>query len=85
VSQQAADAVFLGKRLMPVAPAIAIARRTMHIVRQNFAFAIGYNVLAVPLALAGLVTPLVAAIAMSLSSLVVVSNSLRLARVRHSP
>ena len=85
MSQQAADAVFLGKRLMPVALAIAIARRTMHIVSQNFAFAIGYNVLAVPLALAGLVTPLVAAIAMSLSSLVVVSNSLRLARVRHSP
>ena len=65
MSQQAADAVFLGKRLMPVALAIAIARRTMHIVRQNFAFAIGYNVLAVPLALAGLVTPLVAAIAIT--------------------
>lgn len=85
VSQQAADAVFLGRTLMPVALAVAVARRTMRIVRQNFGFAIGYNVLAVPLALAGLATPLIAAIAMSLSSLVVVGNSLRLARVRSAP
>ncbi|MBV7259075.1 cadmium-translocating P-type ATPase [Erythrobacter sp. WH158] len=79
VSQQAADAVFIGEKLMPVALAVRVARRTMAIVRQNFALAIGYNALAVPLALFGYVTPLIAAIAMSLSSLFVVANSLRLA------
>ncbi len=79
-SQQAADAVFIGEGLMPVALAVRLARATMRIVRENFGFSIAYNLLAVPLALMGLVTPLIAAIAMSVSSLVVVANSLRLAR-----
>ena len=80
ISQQAADAVFVGERLMPVALAVRAARRTMRVVRENFAFAIGYNLLAVPLAVLGFVPPLVAAVAMSTSSLVVIANSLRLAR-----
>jgi len=80
VGQQAADAVFTSDSLTPVALAVKVARRTMQIVRQNFGLAIGYNILAVPLALAGLVTPLIAAIAMSTSSLIVVGNALRLYR-----
>jgi Cu2+-exporting ATPase len=80
VGLQAADMVFIQDSPLALPRAVRASRRTMAVVRQNFALAIGYNVLAVPLAVAGFVTPLIAAVAMSVSSLIVVGNSLRLAK-----
>ncbi len=79
VGRQAADIVFTGDSLLALPRSVRVSRRTMRVVRENFAAAILYNAFAVPLAMAGLVTPLMAAIAMATSSLIVVGNSLRLA------
>ncbi len=80
VGLQAADFVFVQDSLSALPRTVQAARRTMQVVKQNFALAIVYNLFAVPLAIAGLVTPLIAAVAMSASSLLVVANSLRLVR-----
>ena len=81
LSQAAADMIFLGKELAPVLAAIDFSRKALQLMRQNLALAIGYNVLAVPIAIAGYATPLVAAAAMSGSSILVMLNSLRARRV----
>jgi Cu2+-exporting ATPase len=68
--------------LSRIADAIAHARRTLRVVRQNLGWALVYNLVAIPAAAFGYVTPLVAALGMSASSLVVVGNALRVARTR---
>lgn len=82
VSQTAADVVFQGQRLSPVLEVLDTARRADRLVKQNFGLSILYNVFTIPLAVAGFVTPLIAALAMSSSSVVVISNALRLSRGR---
>jgi Cu2+-exporting ATPase len=80
LAQAAADIVFLGDSLAPVAATIAIARKARALMMENLWFAVLYNAVAVPIAIAGFATPLVAAAAMSGSSLVVTLNALRAAR-----
>jgi P-type Cu2+ transporter len=80
LAQTSADMVLLGESLAPLAQGIDHARRTLRIVRQNLAWAAGYNLLALPLAATGFIAPWMAAIGMSASSLLVVLNALRLSR-----
>jgi Cu2+-exporting ATPase len=81
LSQATADLVFLGKPLAPVVAAIDFSRKALLLMRQNLWLAIGYNLLAVPIAISGVVTPLIAAAAMSGSSILVMLNALRARRV----
>ncbi len=78
IGRNAADFVFLRESLGALPTSFAIAKMSGKLIRQNFALAIGYNLIAVPVAVLGYVTPLVAAAAMSLSSIIVVANSMRL-------
>ncbi|MDO5647298.1 heavy metal translocating P-type ATPase [Paracoccus sp. (in: a-proteobacteria)] len=76
----ASDMVLTGHNLAPVADAIGVAQLATRRIRQNFAISFGYNIVAVPIALAGFATPLIAALAMSISSITVTLNALRLGK-----
>ncbi len=78
IGRTAADSVFMGESLMPVVIARDVAVAAQKTTVQNLALAVGYNVFAVPLAMLGFASPLIAAVAMSTSSIIVIANSLRL-------
>jgi Cu2+-exporting ATPase len=82
MAQVHADAVLYGSRLTPLADAADTAAKTMRIVRQNLGWAMLYNVIAIPAAALGWITPWMSAIGMSASSAIVVVNALRLHRAR---
>ena len=81
LAQASADMVLLSEHLPHIAEGVATARRMLTVIRQNLSWALLYNLVAVPLAAAGLVRPWMAAIGMSFSSLLVVLNALRLKRI----
>lgn len=78
ITQNTADIVFQGERFSPVLTAWHVAMKSSRLVKENFSLSLLYNAIAIPLAVMGYATPMVAAIAMSASSLIVISNSFRL-------
>jgi Cu2+-exporting ATPase len=78
VSIASSDIVLMSSELEKVRLAIGLSRRTLKTIRQNIALSIVYNIIMVPLAMSAVITPLVAAISMPLSSLAVIGNSTRI-------
>ena len=84
VAAASADMILLSRQLPHLADGLAVARRTLNVIRQNLAWAVIYNLLAIPAAAAGYIMPWLAALGMSASSLLVVANALRLAQRRNT-
>jgi P-type Cu+ transporter len=82
VAIEASDLTLVSGDLRAAADAIRLSRKTLRLIKQNLAWAFGYNIAAIPLAAAGLLNPLIAGAAMGFSSVSVVSNSLRLRRFK---
>lgn len=82
ISKNSADIILLGDNLSRFSDAVKVAKKTGLIIKQNLFWALAYNLFIIPLAVSGHVAPYIAAIGMSASSLIVVSNSLRLLKVR---
>ena len=85
IAQASADMVLLSEDLGQLVDAVVAARQTRRIIRENLTWAVVYNVIALPLAAAGWVAPWMAAIGMSVSSLMVVLNALRLTQRHNKP
>jgi Cu+-exporting ATPase len=78
IAVETADVTLVGGDIARVASGIELSRRTMKVIRQNLFWALGYNVVAIPVAAAGRLNPMIAAAAMGMSSIFVLTNSLRL-------
>jgi Cu+-exporting ATPase len=85
VAIEASDLTLVRGDLMAAVDAVRLSRATLRTIKGNLAWAFGYNVAAIPLAVAGLLNPLVAGAAMAFSSVFVVTNSLRLRRFASTP
>ncbi|MDF0677830.1 MAG: HAD-IC family P-type ATPase, partial [Nitrosomonas sp.] len=82
IAIEAADITLMRNDLISVADAISLSRSTLHKIRQNLFFAFFYNILGIPLAAAGMLSPVIAGAAMAMSSVSVITNSLLLKRWR---
>ena len=80
VARMSGDMVLVNDQLTRIDQAIVLARRTLQIIRQNLWWAVAYNLIALPLAISGHITPWLASLGMASSSLLVVSNALRLVK-----
>jgi len=78
ISKNAANIIFQGQKLFPVLEVILVAKKAKKLMKENFAIALAYNLIAVPFAMAGYIVPLIAALAMSSSSIIVVLNALKI-------